>query len=123
MGVLPRLEAEGINVRVAAVISPELFSWQPAAYRDAVMPASAYFDCMTVSTMTRRVPMLEGLGPLTDEYSLTPDHDDRWRSGGTEKDVIAESKLDPDSVFEGVKRFALEREHRLRRQREALGEL
>ena len=41
VSVLPRLEKAGINVRVASVISPELFSWQPASYRESVMPDSA----------------------------------------------------------------------------------
>jgi hypothetical protein len=34
--------------------------------------------------------------------------------------VIAEARLDPDSIFAGVERFALERPHRLARQRAAL---
>jgi transketolase len=123
VGILPRLEKEGVNVRVAAVISPELFDWQPAAHREKVFPDSARYDCMVVSTMTKRVPPLANLGPLTEEYSLYADFDDRWRTGGTEPDVIAEARLDPDSIFDGVVRFARAREERLARQREALGGL
>ncbi len=121
--VLDRLEADGINIRVAAVISPELFAWQPEGYRQAIYPDSARFDAMVVSTMTKRVPPLPDLGPLTEEYSLYADHDDRWRTGGTEADVIAEAKLDPESIFRGVLRFARERKSRLDRQRRALAGL
>ncbi len=121
--VIPRLEREKINVRVAAVISTELFAWQPPEYRELIFPASARFDSMVVSTLTKRVPPLPDLGPLTEEYSLYADFDDRWRTGGTEADVIAESRLDPESILEGVSRFALEREERLARQRRALAAL
>lgn len=117
---LPRLEAEGVNVRVGAVISTELFAYQPTDYQERVLPMSARMDSMVVSTMTKRVPPIPNLGPLTEEYSLYADFDDRWRTGGTEADVIAEARLDPDSIFEGVLRFAREREARLARQREAL---
>jgi transketolase len=120
VGVLDRLEEEGVNVRVAAVISPELFAWQRADYRERVYPFSARFDAMVVSTMTKRVPPLPDLGPLTEEYSLYADHDDRWRTGGTEPDVIAEAHLDADRIHEAVVRFARDHDDRIARQRAAL---
>jgi len=117
---MPQLEAAAVNVRVAAVISEELFAWQPEEYRASILPASARFDSMVVSTMTRRVPPVANLGPLTDEYSLYADSDDRWRTGGSEADVIAEAGLDPDSIIKGITRFARDRGSRLSRQRAAL---
>ena len=123
VSVLDRLDAEGLNVRVAAVISPDLFAAQPPAYRERVCPDASRFDCMVVSTMTKRVPPLPDLGPLTEEYSLYADQADRWLTGGTEDDVIAEAGLDPDSIFRAVERFARERGERLERQRRALAGL
>jgi transketolase len=119
--VLPRLEAAGVNVKVIAAISEELFDRQPQAYRDSVLPPEARYDLMVVSTGTRRVWPLRNLGPLTDEYSLTSDHDNRWRTGGLEPEVIAEAHLDPDSIFSGVERFAKERERRIGDQRKMIG--
>ncbi len=121
--ILDRLDAEGLNVRVAAVISPELFADQPAAYRDRIYPDASRYDSMVVSTMTKRVPPLPDLGPLTEEYSLYADQDDRWLSGGTEDDVIAEAGLDPDAIYRAIERFARERGERLARQRRALDAL
>ena len=118
-----RLDAEGVNVRIAAVISPELFADQPEKYRKHVCPDAARYDSMVVSTMTKRVPPLPDLGPLTEEYSLYADQDDAWRTGGTEDDVITEAGLDPDSIFRAVVRFARERDERLERQRRALAAL
>ena len=70
VSVLPRLEQEGINVKVVSVISNELFERQPEEYRNAVLPAEARFDLMIVTTGTRRVWPVQDTGPLTDEYSL-----------------------------------------------------
>ncbi|MDX1493710.1 MAG: hypothetical protein R3253_06615, partial [Longimicrobiales bacterium] len=123
VSILDRLDADGLNVRVASVISPELFADQPADYRERVYPDHARYDSMVVSTMTKRVPPLPDLGPLTEEYSLYADQKDRWLSGGTEDDVIREAGLDEDSIHRAIARFAKERKQRLDRQRKALAEL
>ncbi|MYF29257.1 MAG: hypothetical protein F4029_13120 [Gammaproteobacteria bacterium] len=120
---LPGLEAQGINVKVVAAISEELFDRQPAAYRESVLPAEAKLDMMVVSTGTQRVWPVRDVGPLTREYSMVSDWHDRWLTGGLEPDVIAEAHLDQASIAEGVTRFANERESRLARQREALKSL
>ena len=120
VSVLPRLEQAGINVKVIAAISEELFDHQPAAYRQTVLPPEAHQDLMFVSTGTRRMWPLRNVGTLTDAYSLTADQDDQWLTGGLEADVIAEARLDPDSIFAGVRRFAKERPERLARQRSLL---
>ena len=120
---LPDLEAQGINVKVVAAISEELFDRQPAAYRESVLPAEAKLDLMVVSTGTQRVWPVRDVGPLTREYSMVSDWHDRWLTGGLEPDVIAEAHLDQASIAAGVARFANERESRLARQREALKSL
>ena len=123
VSVIPRLEAAGLNVRIVSVISTELFEAQPEEYRERLLPDASRYDCMVVSTMTKRVPPIPNLGALTEEYSLYADFDDRWRSGGTESDVIAEAHLDGESIYRGIARFARERASRLERQRRALGAL
>ena len=120
LNVIPKLENSGINVRIVSVISTELFGFQSEDYRQAILPAATRYDCMVVSTMTKRVPPIPNLGPLTEDYSLYADFDDRWRSGGLEPDVIAEANLDEESVYQGVVRFAKDRDSRLQRQRRAL---
>ena len=120
---LPDLEAAGINVKVVAAISEDLFDRQPQAYRDSVLPAEAKHDMMIVTTGTRRMWPVRDVGPLTTEYSLVSDWHDRWLTGGLEPDVIAEAHLDVASIRAGVERFAAERDTRLRRQREALAAL
>ena len=123
VSVLSRLEEEGVNVRVIAAISEELFRRQSAEYQDSVLPAAAKYDLMIVTTGTRRMWPVQNVGPLTDEYSLTSDWDNQWLTGGSEADVIAEAHLDTESIYNGIKRFAAERESRLSSQREALAGL
>ena len=116
VSVLPRLEQEGVNVKVIAAISDELFQRQPEAYRNSVFPNGATSDLMVVTTGTRRVWPIGNAGPLTDEYSLTSDWDNQWLTGGTEGDVIAEAHLDAESIYNGIKRFALDHDTRISRQ-------
>ncbi len=103
---LPHIEQAGLNVKIIAVVSEELFDRQPAGYRHAVLPPEAYGDAMVISTGTRRLWPIRNLGPQTDEYSLTSDWHDEWLTGGLEADVIAEAHLDEHSIFDGIKRFA-----------------
>jgi transketolase len=123
VSILPTLEAAGVNVRVIAAISEELFDRQPEAYRNAVLPPESRYDLMVVSTGTRRVWPLRDVGPLTDEYSMTSDWDDQWLTGGLEPDVIAEAHLDAPSILAGITRFARERDRRMGRQRDLLTKL
>jgi transketolase len=123
VSVLPKLHAAGVNVKVVAAISEELFDRQPEEYRHAVLPPEAMFDLMVVSTGTRRVWPLKAPGPLTDDYSMTSDWDNQWLTGGLEPDVIAEAHLDATSIFNGIQRFARERDKRLSRQRALLSQV
>ncbi|HSR08189.1 MAG TPA: hypothetical protein VLM42_13635, partial [Bryobacteraceae bacterium] len=118
---LPKLNEAGINVKVIAAISEELFDRQPEAYRNSVLPPEAYYDAMVVSTGTRRVWPVRNLGPLTDDYSLTSDWDNQWLTGGLEPDVIAEAHLDTASIFAGIQRFAKDHDQRIAKQRTLLG--
>ncbi|MEP6963054.1 MAG: hypothetical protein ABI995_13325, partial [Acidobacteriota bacterium] len=120
LSVLPKLEASGINVKVIAAISEELFDRQPEAYRNSVLPPEAYYDLMIVSTGTRRMWPVKNVGPLTDEYSMTSDWDHQWLTGGLEPEVIAEAHLDAKSILAKVERFAQDREKRVGGQRDLL---
>ena len=123
VSILPRLEQAGINVKVVAAISEELFDRQPEAYRNSVLPPEARYDLMVVSTGTRRMWPLRDVGPLTDAYSLTSDWDNQWLTGGLEPEVIAEAHLDKESILKGIERFAHARAERLDSQKSLLNVL
>jgi len=115
--VIPKLEQAGLNVKVIAAVSEELFDRQPASYRNSVLPDAARNDLMFITGATRRMWPLRNVGPLTDEYSMTADFHNDWLSGGLEADVIAEAHLDTESIFQGVTKFAQDHGSRIKRQR------
>ena len=116
--ILPELDEAGLNVKVVAAISPQLFALQDQAYRDAVASPAERLDAMVVSNRARRV-MRDWIDhPIVAEYSLTSDWDDRWRTGGSVDEVIAEAHLSPAHLLAGIERFARDRAERLRRLRE-----
>lgn len=118
--VLPELDRAGLNVKVVAVISPQLFRLQDATYRESVASVADRWDAMCVTNRSLRL-MGEWLThPLVREYSLSSDWDDRWRTGGTVDEVIEEAHLDPKHVLEGIERFVRDRPARLRRLRDAV---
>jgi len=123
VSVIDRLEEADINVKIVAVISQELFDLQPESYKQAVISESERYDAMFVTTMTKRIHPLSNLGPLTEEYSLSSDFDNCWRTGGLEGDVISEARLDPNSIFNGIKRFSDTRSERIRKMSQCVSEL
>ena len=116
--ILPQLDAAGLNVKIVAAISPQLFAFQDETYRASVATAADRLDAMVISNRARRV-MSDWIDhPIVAEYSLTSDWDDRWRTGGTVDEVLAEAHLSPPHLLAGITRFAQERSIRLRRLRE-----
>ena len=115
--ILPELDARGLNVKVVAAISPQLFALQDPAYRESILSPADRWDAMAITNGAFKL-MRDWLdGPLAGEYSLSPDWDDRWRTGGTVDEVIDEAHLDSAHILEGIRRFVGERDARLDRLR------
>jgi transketolase len=52
---------------------------------------------------------------VAEEYALSADWDNRWRTGGMLDELLDEAHLSPQWVLEGIERFARERNQRLAR--------
>jgi len=52
---------------------------------------------------------------LADEYALSSDWDNCWRTGGELSEVIEEAHLSPEWILKGIERFVSERDQRLKR--------
>jgi transketolase len=118
--VLPSLDASGVNVRIVAAISPQLFARQPVSYRSSVVGHSGRADAMVITNGAFKLMADWASGPLVREYSLSSDWDDRWRTGGSVDEVIAEAHLDAPRILDAITRFAADRPSRLRRLRAEL---
>jgi transketolase len=75
---------------------------------------------MVISNRARRVMRDWMENSVVADYSLTSDWDDRWRTGGTVDEVVAEAHLSPEHLLAGIERFAKERTQRLKRLRDAV---
>jgi transketolase len=120
VSLLPELDARGINVKIVAAISPQLFARQPAAYRDSVTGPAGHLDAMVITNGAFKLMADWASGPLVREYSLSSDWDDRWRTGGSVVEVIEEAHLDQAHILTALQRFAEDRNERLRQLRNQL---
>ncbi len=118
--VLPELDSAGLNVKVVAAISPQLFDLQDNAYRESVVTTADRWNSMVISNRALRVTRDWVTHPLVAEYSLCSDWDNRWRTGGSVDEVIEEAHLSADHILEGIERFVRDRDDRLRRLRQAV---
>jgi transketolase len=118
--ILPELDRAGLNVKVVAAVSPQLFRLQPAGYRQETLSDADRFDAMGVTNRGRRHMNDWMLTQANDEYTLCADFDNRWRTGGTLDEVIEEAHLTPQHILAGIERFVRERDRRLGRIRTAL---
>ncbi len=113
VGVFGELDRRGLNVKVVAALSEELFRRQDAAYREAVASAADRLDAMVITNGAVRLMRDWAAGAVVEEYSLSADWDDRWRTGGSLDEVIEEAHLDPDHILAAIERFVRDRDARL----------
>ena len=85
------------------------------------MSVADRWDAMAVTSGARRLMSERLSGPVAEEYTLSADRDDRWRTGGSVDEVMEEAGLSVDQILAGIERFVRERQDRLARIR-AIGE-
>ena len=113
--ILPDLDRAGLNVKIVAAISRELFDLQSDAYRQEILPEKEWMDSMVLTNGSLQQMWDWIANPIAREYSMSADWDNRWRTGGTLEELIEEAHLSPDWIFRGIKRFAEARPDRLDR--------
>ena len=118
--ILPQIKSDGPNVKIIAAISWELFRLQPLEYQQRIISDIEWPDSMIITNGAISLMKNWISNRVVNEYSLSPDFDNRWRTGGSVDEIIAESKLDSQSLFEGIKRFANERNDRLNRLHQSI---
>ena len=118
--ILPQIKSDGPNVKIIAAISWELFRLQPLEYQQRIISDIEWPDSMIITNGAISLMKNWISNRVVQDYSLSPDFDNRWRTGGSVDEIIAESKLDSQSLFEGIKRFANERNDRLNRLHQSI---
>lgn len=101
------------NLKLVQATSAELFRLQPASYRHSVLSREDWLDSTVISNSARRL-MHDWLPhKAAERYAMTPDFDNRWRTGGSVEELKVEAHIDPAHLLEGMQRFAVERKQRL----------
>jgi transketolase len=120
---LPELDAMGINVRIVACISPQLFRRQDAAYQASIRSDTDKWSGMAITNRAFKLMTDFVEGPVAREYSLSSDWDNRWRTGGTVDEVMDEAHLGPGHILAAIERYAGERDERHARLRQIVAGL
>jgi transketolase len=120
---LPELAKRGINVRIVACISPQLFRRQDVAYQASIRSDSDKWSGMAITNRAFKLMTDFVEGPIAKEYSLSSDWDNRWRTGGTVDEVMDEAHLGPGHILDAIERYAAERDDRHARLREIVAGL
>jgi transketolase len=118
--LLPRIKTEGPNVKIVAAISWVLFQKQPESYRNSIIAPNEWHDAMVITNGGRRLMHKWMANKIVEEYSLSPDWDNRWRTGGTVDEIVDEAHLSPRWLWAGITKFATNRRDRLESIRESI---
>ncbi len=110
---LPEIDAAGVNVKIVAVPSPQLFALQSEEYRNQVLTSGDKFNSTYITNGAKRTMHDWVFNPLADQYALSSDWDNQWRPGGSLDEVCASAKIDPESIRDGVLKFARDYEQRM----------
>lgn len=113
--ILPELDRRDLNVKIVYAASPQLFALQPKAYVQQVLSAGDRADSTVLTTQARWLMHDWLFNKVAEEYAMSSDWDNRWRTGGTVDEVIEEAHLSPQWVLEGIERFVRDRDARLAR--------
>ncbi len=117
INALPAIDQAGVNVKIVAVPSPQLFALQSPAYQDQVLTQGDKLN----SNRARRTMVDWNFNPLADRYAMSSDWDDMWRPGGSLDEVCEGAGLDTESLAKGVVAFAEDHDKRMAELESMLG--
>jgi len=103
---LPAIDEAGVNVKIVAIPSPQLFAMQSDEYQNTVLTPGDRMNSTFVTNRSRRVMKDWNFNALADRYAMSSDWDDMWRPGGSVDEVCESAGIDPESLAKGVVAFA-----------------
>jgi transketolase len=112
---LQELDKRNLNVKIVCAASLQLFALQPEEYRNRVLSPGDRANSMVITTQARCLMHDWLFNKIAEEYALSSDWDNRWRTGGTLAEVLEEAHLSPRWILDGIERFVRDRDTRLAR--------
>jgi len=113
--LLPELDQRNLNVKLVCAASPQLFKTQPEEYRHQVLSPGDRANSMVITTQARWLMHDWLFNKIAEEYALSADWDNRWRTGGTVAELLEEAHLSPKWLLDGIEHFVRDRDVRLGR--------
>jgi len=110
------------NVKIVSAISWELFDRQSEEYNSSVMNNKEWADSMVITNTSLSVMNNWISNRVVSDYSLSPDWDNRWRTGGSLEQIIDEAHLSPRWVMKAIEKFSSERDIRLSKLKQEIPE-
>ncbi|MFH1726923.1 MAG: transketolase [Pseudomonadota bacterium] len=120
--ILPELDAKGINVKIVAAISHELFKMQDKDYQEKIVSNKEWLDSMVVTNGSREIVTDWTSNKISEAYTVSSDWDNKWRSGGSIEEVCEEAHISAEWILKGIEKFVNERDQRLNTIRENIPE-
>ena len=115
MELLPRFaDSKAPNVKLVAALSPELFRRQSESYRQSVLSHDDWLDSTYITNGAKKLMHDWIAHHVAEEYAMSSDFDDRWRTGGNVAELKKEAHIDPDSLWAGITKFTNDRTKRLK---------
>jgi transketolase len=113
--IIPKLKEEKLNVKIVVATSYELFMRESEEYKNRVLPKEDWANSMVITNECLKNMSDWIFSKVNEEYSMSSDWDNRWRTGGTVEDVLEEAHLTKEYILEGIKKFISEKEKRLKK--------
>jgi transketolase len=111
--ILPELESRKMNVKIVYAASPELFALQPDGYKEKVITPADRMDSTVITTQARSLMRDWIFNHVSEQYALSSDWDECWRTGGSLDEILDEAHLSPEWIIKGIERFVSSRNERL----------
>lgn len=121
--LLPEFDKRHWNLKVVCATSPQLFARQPKSTQDQVLSPTDKLDSMVITTQARWLMHDWMFNPWAEEYALSADWDNRWRTGGTIDEVLDEAHLTKEWLIDGIERFIITRNERFQGLIQKIGQI
>ncbi|NOZ60168.1 MAG: transketolase [Calditrichaeota bacterium] len=111
--ILPKLDELGLNVKLVAAVSYELFKLQPESYQKQIVSDEDWHNSTVITNSARRNMRDWLFSKVAEEYAMSSDWDNRWRTGGSVEELCEEAHISPDWLLKGIEKFAKDLDARL----------
>ena len=118
--LLPQLDAKNLNIKIIAAISHDLFQMQDESYRKQLISDQEWFDSMIITNGAKAIVTDWCTNFITEQYTLSSDWDNRWRTGGSLEEVCEEAHISQGWILKGIGKFVKDRKLRLETLRQRI---